>query len=162
MCSSDLVVTLMLAQNAGERAEQKTREDARAARVAAMALAAKQEEEAPVALSLQADPEGTAVVVTWPQGEKRGAAPLSVEVPRNARVRFELSKPGYSNSTMDMLADQPQTVRVALEKQPPAVAEAPATASDDKPKHASRHKPGPARPGEPKAPKDGLIDMDDK
>jgi len=156
------VVTLMLAQNAGERAEQKTREDARAARVAAMALAAKQEEEAPVALSLQADPEGTAVVVTWPQGEKRGAAPLSVEVPRNARVRFELSKPGYSNSTMDVIADQPQTVRATLEKQAPAVAEATATASDDKPKHASRHKPGPARPGEPKAPKDGLIDMDDK
>jgi serine/threonine protein kinase len=159
------VVSLVLVQNANERAERKARDDTRAARVAAIALAAKQEEEEKVSLSLQADPVDAEVAVSWPQGEKRGTAPLSVEVPRNAKVRFEVSKAGYSRSSMDVLADQPQSVIARLEKQ--AVAQAPPAAtvsafSDEMPRRAARRKAAAAKPDEPKAAKDreGLMELD--
>jgi serine/threonine protein kinase len=152
-------VALVLVQNANERAQQKSRDDARAARTAAIALAAKQEEEAPVALSLEARPEGAEAMVTWPHGEKRGTAPMSVEVPRNAKVHIQLSKAGYASNALDVVADQPQTVRAALEEQAAPAGSAPAPPAE-KPKHASRHKPEPRKP-EARPSRDGLIDLDD-
>jgi serine/threonine protein kinase len=155
------VVAFVLWQNANDRAEQKARDEARAARVAAAALVVKQEaENAPVTLSLAAETEGTQAVATWsPGGQKSGTAPFTLEVPRNTKVHIELSRPGSLARSMDVIADQNQTVNApALEKQPQqAVAEPPA-AQD--PRHSARRKP-PQRPAEAR-PRDGLIDLEDQ
>ena len=72
----------------------------------------------PVFLSVVSEPPDADVVATWKDGEKRGAAPLSLEVPRNSKVHFEFRKAGYMDYAMDVLADQPQTVQAILKSEP--------------------------------------------
>ncbi|HEY4883963.1 MAG TPA: protein kinase [Myxococcales bacterium] len=83
--------------------------------------AAAQREQAPVFLSVVSEPLDADVVATWKDGgEKRGVAPLSMEVPRNAKVHFEFRKQGYIDYAMDVIADQPQTVQALLKLAPVA------------------------------------------
>ena len=83
--------------------------------------AAAQQEQAPVFLSVVSEPLDADVVATWKDGgEKRGVAPLSMEVPRNAKVHFEFRKQGYIDYAMDVIADQPQTVQALLKPAPVA------------------------------------------
>src|SRR5438270_1767090 len=84
--------------------------------------------ETPVFLSVVSEPLDADVVATWKGGgEKRGAAPLSLEVPRNAKIHFEFRKAGYFDYAMDVIADQPQTVQAVLKAVPkaPIAAETP-------------------------------------
>jgi serine/threonine protein kinase len=83
--------------------------------------ATAQQEQAPVFLSVVSEPLDADVVATWKDGgEKRGAAPLSLEVPRYAKVHFEFRKQGYIDYAMDVIADQPQTVQAVLKPAPVA------------------------------------------
>ena len=147
-------VSFVLWQNANERAEQKARDEVRSARVAAAQLAAKQDDE-PVALSLAVEPEGAEAVATWPRGEQRGTSPLTLKVPRNAKVHVELSKAGYLGHSMDVIADQPQTVRATLEKQQAQIA------AEPPPVQEQTHRKPPQRTREHRPARDGLIDLDE-
>jgi hypothetical protein len=117
-------------------------------------------DETPVFLSIVSEPLDADVVATWRDGgEKRGAAPLSLEVPRNAKVHFEFRKTGYVDYAMDVIADQPQTVQAILKAEPkstpaPVVVEA----SDRKPERKSR--PEKRRTKKERSPKpDGVVDV---
>jgi serine/threonine protein kinase len=108
----------------------------------------------PVFLSVVAEPLDAEVIATWKDGgEKRGAAPLSLEVPRNIRVHFEFRKAGYADYAMDVLADQPQTVTAAL-KALPKPAPVAVEASDRKAEPEKKQR----RQRTPKAP-DGVVDV---
>jgi hypothetical protein len=112
-----------------------------------------QEEIPPVFLSVVSEPLDADVVATWKGGgEKRGAAPLSLEVPRNTKVHFEFRKAGFLDYAMDIIADQPQTVTAVLKAAPrPAVA---AEVPERKPQLERKHK----KERSPKAP-DGVVDV---
>jgi len=86
--------------------------------------AAVKRDESPVFLSVVSEPLDAEVVASWKGGEKKGAAPLSLEVPRNEKVHFEFRKSGYLDYSMDVIADQPQTVQAALKSAPKPVAAA--------------------------------------
>ena len=112
------------------------------------------QEETPVFLSVVSEPLDAQVVATWKDGEKRGAAPLSLEVPRNAKVHFEFRKSGFIDYAMDLIADQPQTVQAALKavpRPPPPVAE---EGSERRSQPEKRRK----RDRAPKVP-DGVVDV---
>src|SRR2546427_536638 len=112
------------------------------------------QEETPVFLSVVSEPLDAQVVATWKDGEKRGAAPLSLEVPRNAKVHFEFRKSGFIDYAMDVIADQPQTVQAALKavpRPPPPVAE---EGSERRSQPEKRRK----RDRAPKVP-DGVVDV---
>jgi len=119
--------------------------------------AAAKVEEAPVFLSVVSEPLDADVVATWKDGgEKRGVAPLSLEVPRNAKVHFEFHKAGYLDYAMDVTAIQPQTVQAALKPEPkPTPAAVVVEATDRKP-HTERRKAKKQRT--PKT-KDGVVDI---
>jgi hypothetical protein len=113
-------------------------------------------QETPVFLSVVSEPLDADVVATWKDGgEKRGAAPFSLEVPRSARVHFEFRKSGYLDYSMDVIADQPQTVQAAL-KPAPSVRPAPIAieVSEKKPR-------GDKKPKKERAPQssDGVVDV---
>ena len=94
------------------------------------------------------------VVATWKGGgEKRGAAPLSLEVPRNAKIHFEFRKAGYFDYAMDVIADQPQTVQAVLKAVPkaPIAAETP---ERERKTPEKKHR----KERTPKAP-DGVVDV---
>jgi serine/threonine protein kinase len=120
-------------------------------------------DEIPVFLSIVSEPLDADVVATWKDGgERRGSAPLSLEVPRNAKVHFEFRKAGYLDYAMDVIADQPQTVQAVLKAEvkpgaptPPApVAEVSEHRASSRPeKHKAAKK---AR--KPKS-KDGVVDV---
>jgi len=111
----------------------------------------------PVFLSVVSEPLDADVVASWKDGgEKRGSAPFSLEVPKNARVHFEFRKAGYADYAMDVIADQPQTVTASL-KPLPKPAEV-AAASERKPepeKKKSSHRRAPKAP-------DGVVDVLDE
>jgi serine/threonine protein kinase len=108
-------------------------------------------EETPVFLSVVSEPLDAEVVATWKDGEKRGAAPLSLEVPRNAKVHFEFRKSGFIDYAMDVIADQPQTVQAVLKAvpRPPQ----PVAAEEQRPPEKKRKKD--RAPKEP----DGVVDV---
>ena len=96
------------------------------------------------------------MTATWKDGEKRGAAPLSLEVPRNARVHFQFRKPGFVDYAMDVIADQPQTVQAVLKAEPkPPPAPVAVEAAAHKPR-AEKRKAKKERP--PKL-NDGVVDV---
>ena len=149
------------AQGDAEAVAQQAAAAAKAARAAAEKARQQQEEEdAPVDLTVFSEPTDADVIATWKDGgEKRGTAPLTVEVPHNAKVHFAFSKAGYLGLEMDVIADQAQNVKGQL-KQSPVVA---VDASDKRPPkpsgktgHKTEGKKGDAAPS-----KDGLIDLDD-
>jgi hypothetical protein len=114
------------------------------------AATAVKTDDSPVFLSIVSEPLDAEVVATWKGGEKRGAAPLSLEVPRNAKVHFEFRKSGYVDYAMDVIADQPQTVQAALKAAPaPIAAAAPEKRSRDR-KH---------RKDRVAQPSDGVVDV---
>jgi serine/threonine protein kinase len=117
----------------------------------ANAKAAAKAEEEPTFLSVNSEPVESEVTATWKDGgEKKGTTPLSFEVPHNAKVHFDFSKPGYVAYAMDVIADQAQSVHAVLK--PSAVA---ADNGEKKPRKVEKKKEQ-----EP-ASKDGLIDLDD-
>jgi hypothetical protein len=119
----------------------------------------KPEDIPPVFLSVVSEPLDADVIATWKDGEKRGPAPLSLEVPRNAKVHFEFRKAGFVGYAMDVIADQPQTVQATLkvEPKPPEPAPAPVVvqASEKKTRHEKR------KTKKDRAPKstDGVVDV---
>ncbi len=117
-------------------------------------------DEAPVFLSVVSEPLDADVVATWKDGgEKRGAAPLSLEVPRNAKVHFEFHKAGYTDYAMDVIALQPQTVQAILKAEPaPTPAPVVVEASERKTRPEKR------KPKKQRAPnsKDGVVDVLDE
>ena len=114
--------------------------------------AARQEQ--PVFLSVVSEPLDAAVVATWKDGgEKRGVAPLSLEVPPNAKVHFEFRKQGYVDYAMDVIADQPQTVQAAL-KAAPVATSAVAHVPDKKPRPEKKQR----RERAPQS-SDGVVDV---
>jgi hypothetical protein len=140
---------------AAQLATQKNERDAKSlatkkAANAAAEAADKRKEEVdaqPVLLSVISEPPEADVTATWKDGgEKKGPAPLSFEVPKNARVHFEFSKNGYTGYAMDVIADQSQNVHAALK--------AASVASEERPK--KKKKKANDTPA-----KDGLIDLDD-
>jgi hypothetical protein len=121
----------------------------------------KPEDAPPVFLSVVAEPLDADVVATWRDGEKRGPAPLSLEVPRNAKVHFEFRKAGYVDYAMDVIADQPQTVKAAMKAEvrpPPPQPPAPVAveASDRKSRPEKKKKSSKAR--SPRS-SDGVVDV---
>ena len=119
--------------------------------------AAKVEEPAPVFLSVVSEPLDADVVATWKDGgEKRGAAPLSLEVPRNAKVHFEFHKAGYIDYAMDVIAIQPQTVQATLKPAPKPAPAAVAVEATDRESRPEKRKPKKHRA--PKT-KDGVVDI---
>jgi len=91
-------------------------------------------------LSVVSEPLDAEVGCDWKDGgEKRGAAPFSLEVPGNAKVHFEFRKRGYIDYAMDVIADQPQTVQAVL-KPAPVATSAVAHVPDKKPRPEKRQK----------------------
>src|SRR5437870_6530579 len=111
-------------------------------------------EETPVFLSVVSEPLDADVIATWKDGEKRGAAPLSLEVPRNAKVHFEFRKSGFVDYAMDVIADQPQTVQAALKAVPRPATPVAQEGSERRSQPEKRRK----RDRAPKVP-DGVVDV---
>ena len=159
------VVAFVLIRNANRQIDLAAQEAAaRAARFAAQQAAAKaSEDESPVFLSIISEPLEADVVATWKDGgEKKGQAPLNFDVPKNSKVHFEFTKAGYSGYSMDVIADQAQTVNAVLK--PLAVSAdssvVPAGGvSEKKPRHGKRG--GEEKKVEAPPSKDGVIDIDD-
>ena len=108
--------------------------------------------EAPVFLSVVSEPLDADVTATWKGGGKRGAAPLSLEVPRNLKVHFEFRKAGFYDYAMDVIADQPQTVQAVLKAVP-----TPPVAAETSERKATPEKKR-RKERTPKAP-DGVVDV---
>ena len=112
------------------------------------------------ATSVVSEPLDADVVATWKDGgEKRGAAPLSLEVPRNAKVHFEFHKAGYIDYAMDVTAIQPQTVQAILKPVPKPAPEAVVVQATERKAPPEKRKPKKQR-----APKtqDGVVDILDE
>jgi hypothetical protein len=107
-------------------------------------------DDSPVFLSVVSEPLDAEVLATWKGGEKRGTAPFSLEVPRNAKMHFEFRKSGYVDYAMDVIADQPQTVQAALKAAPPPVL----TAAPEKKSRERKHKKDRVA-----QPSDGVVDV---
>jgi len=112
------------------------------------------QEETPVFLSVVSEPFDAEVVATWKDGEKRGAAPLSLEVPRNTKVHFDFRKSGFIDYAMDVIADQPQTVQAALKAVPRPATPVAQEGSERRSQPEKRRK----RDRAPKVP-DGVVDV---
>jgi len=112
--------------------------------------AAVKADDSPVFLSIVSEPLDAEVVATWKGGQKKGDAPLSLDVPRNAKVHFEFRKSGYVDTAMDVIADQPQTVQAQLKPAPAPVA---AAAPEKRSRERKHRKDRPAQPS------DGVVDV---
>ena len=112
------------------------------------------QEETPVFLSVVSEPFDAEVVATWKDGEKRGAAPLSLEVPRNTKVHFDFRKSGFIDYAMDVIADQPQTVQAALKAVPRPATPVAQEGAERRSQPEKRRK----RDRAPKVP-DGVVDV---
>ena len=112
------------------------------------------QEETPVFLSVVSEPFDAEVVATWKDGEKHGAAPLSLEVPRNTKVHFDFRKSGFIDYAMDVIADQPQTVQAALKAVPRPATPVAQEGSERRSQPEKRRK----RDRAPKVP-DGVVDV---
>jgi len=116
-------------------------------------------DDTPVFLSVVTDPSDADVVASWKDGgEKKGTAPLSFEVPHNAKVHFAFSRAGYLGLEMDVIADQAQNVKGQLRQAPVAAVEA--SDKHAKPSGKPAHRAEPKKADAPPS-KDGLIDLDD-
>jgi serine/threonine protein kinase len=108
-------------------------------------------DDARVSLLVLSDPLDAVVVATWKGGEKRGkAAPLDLEVPRDAKVHLEFRKPGYVDYAMDVTANESQNVRAELQP----VAAPVAAAAPEKKSRERKH-----RKGRSEQPSDGVVDV---
>jgi serine/threonine protein kinase len=148
-----ITVVKMAGSSAEAAAQAQSSKDARAAK--ALAAAKKDEEVPPVFLSVVTEPGEADVVATWSGGEQKGQAPFSFEVPKNTKIHFEFTKPGFVGYAMDVIADQAQQVRANLKAAPVEKKESTPT-----PGHAKKKK----NEGEKKAedlPNDGVIDLGD-
>jgi len=114
------------------------------------AAAAVKADDSPVFLSIVSEPLDAEVIATWKGGQKKGDAPLSLEVPRNAKVHFEFRKSGYVDYAMDVIADQPQTVQAQLKPAPAPVA---AAAPEKRSRERKHRKDRSAQPS------DGVVDV---
>ena len=139
--------TAIAAREAAKEAAKETAE--RAARP-------PDDEAAKVFLSVVSDPLDAEVQATWRGGEKTGTAPLSVEVPRNAKVHFDFKKPGYLPFVTEVIADQDQNVTAKLEAEPAAASASPA----ERPQHR-RHRKQAGEKDDVPATRDGVIDLSD-
>jgi serine/threonine protein kinase len=126
-----------------------------AARDAVKAKKALQEVEAtPVFFSIVSEPSDVDVVASWKDGEQKGQAPLSFDVPKNAKVHFEFSKAGYINYAMDVIADQAQQIKATLKPSPVAEKREVAPGKEKKKKTDEEKKSA-------ELPNDGVIDLGD-
>src|SRR5207248_1199961 len=143
-------VAFVLVRNAQQSDD---RSQVRLAKLAADKAKPQEEDQTPVFLSIVADPVDAEVAATWKDGgEKKGQAPLSFEVPKNAKVHFEFTKPGFVGYSMDIIADQAQNVKAALKAAPvPENAE-------EKARPTRKQK---EKKEELPSSKDGVIDLDD-
>jgi eukaryotic-like serine/threonine-protein kinase len=91
---------------------------------AAQVAPAEPEAGAAVVLSAVSLPLGATVEATWPGGERTGLAPLSLEVPRNARVHVAFSRADCKPYAMEVVADAARTVTAPLDCQEKADAAA--------------------------------------
>jgi serine/threonine protein kinase len=144
-----------------DKAEQAVvKANAIAAREARAQTAARrdaaEEDSSPIFLSVVSDPLEAEVQASWKGGETSGSAPLSVEVPRNAKVHFEIHKAGFLPFVTEVLADQNQAVNAKLEASPEA-----SEATADRPQHSRHRRDGARQKEEVPATKDGVIDLSD-
>ena len=96
--------------------------------------------------------------VTWKGGGKEGAAPLSLEIPKDAKVQVEVVKAGYLPYRGDLVADAAQTFTAKLT----AVALSSAVAAPRKPETVVKNSPAPKKKKKKRdMPSDGLFDIDD-
>ena len=102
-------LTRIAQQRAAEKAQK-----------AAEAVARDKEsgDSAPVFLSVVSDPLGAKVDATWKGGQKMGETPLELEVPRNVKVHFAFSRPGFLPYAEDVIADSAQVVKARLTPEP--------------------------------------------
>jgi hypothetical protein len=148
-----------MVRGANQRVDLVAREAAaRATKLATTQAEEKQaEDQSPVFLSIVSEPVEADVVATWKEGgEKRGQAPLNFEVPHNTKVHFEFSRAGFIGYSMDVIADQAQTVHAVLKPTPAAAAAEPGEKKQHHGKKNSDEKKHEAPPS-----KDGVIDIDD-
>jgi hypothetical protein len=119
------------------------------------ASAAREKDEAgTVFLSAVSDPLDSDVRASWKDGEKTATGPLSVEVPKNAKVHFEFKKAGYLAYVTEVLAEQNQQVTARL------IAEPRAAAAEPPPRQPPSRKSRADKKNDLPASKDGLIDLD--
>jgi hypothetical protein len=107
-----------------------------------------------VFLAVVSDPHGAVAEATWNDGKKAGTTPFEVEVPKNAKVRVEFSKAGFSPYVAEFVADAPQLVEGKLAEQPRPPPAPQATRASRK-KEAAKPEP-PPKPAESK-----VLDPDD-
>ena len=93
---------------------------------------------------------------SWKDGEKTATGPLSVEVPKNAKVHFEFKKAGYLAYVTELLAEENQQVTAKLIAEPTAAA-----AAEPPPRQRPHRKSRPDKSEDLPASKDGVIDLDE-
>jgi serine/threonine protein kinase len=158
----------VLVRNANQRVNVATQEAVKAEQLVQKQTADKlatekqvaqkeaDEEQSPVFLSVISEPQEADLTATWKDaGEKKGQTPLSFDVPPKAKVHLEFSKAGFTNYSMDVIADRAQSVRAVLSPTP--------VAAETHPGKKQRHgnKNGSGKRTEAPASKDGVIDIDD-
>jgi len=113
----------------------------------------------PVFVVLVSDPLDDAKVrATWSGGGKEGAAPLSLEIPKDAKVHVEVVKAGYLRFQADLVADAAQTFTAKLT----AVALSSPAATPQKPEALVKNSASAKKKKKKRdMPSDGLFDIDD-
>ena len=95
---------------------------------------------------------------TWSGGGKEGAAPLSLEIPKDAKVHVEVVKAGYLRFQADLVADAAQTFTAKLT----AVALSSPAATPQKPEALVKNSASAKKKKKKRdMPSDGLFDIDD-
>ena len=103
------------------------------------AQVAKEKEAAdntPVFLSIVSIPIDAKVDASWRSGSKSGQTPMELEVPKNMKVHFSFSKPGFQPYAMDVIADAAQVVKATLPEEQRVVAATPVVKPPKPPKPA--------------------------
>ena len=117
------------ANNERQEAARKAAEEERQKHVAEMAAQ-------PITLIAVSEPLGASVTGDWTDQDKPqnmvGNTPYTFKVPRNAKVRFVFTKPGFLPFTQDAIADSEKTISAKLE--PEKKEAAPAAEKKKKPK----------------------------
>jgi len=117
------------ANNERQEAARKAAEDERQKHVAEMAAQ-------PITLIAVSEPLGASVTGDWTDQDKPqnmiGNTPYTFKVPRNAKVRFVFTKPGFLPFTQDAIADSEKTISAKLE--PEKKEAAPSAEKKKKPK----------------------------
>ena len=100
-----------------QQASIKALEDLRRTTQAA-AKPPRPEAPAKVFLSVVSDPADAEIAASWKGGEQRGTAPIAVNVPKDSKVHFAVTKDGFLPYEMEVVADQNQTVTARLRPEP--------------------------------------------